>query len=167
MQDTGRRSSAPQNPQAASLSPLASCHKHSPSLTGQQSMCQAAQPSLRLNVAPFPAAGSLRVRRLQSQTAATRQTLGRKASEAATSVQPVKTLESSEHTGARTMVARFQEGFQFSNFEPAQRLLHTAARPPASHKKEKQKKPGCGISMMRQRLFAPGGDAAADIPLVV
>ena len=136
-------------------------------LTGQQSMCQAAQPSLRLNVAPFPAAGSLRVRRLQSETAATRQTLGRKASEAATSVQPVKTRESSEHTGARTMVARFQEGFQFSNFEPAQRQLHTAARPPASHKKEKQKKPGCGISMMRQRLFAPGGDAAADILLAV
>ena len=99
--------------------------------------------------------------------AAARQTLGRKASEAATSVQPVKTRESSEHTGARTMVARFQEGFQFSNFEPAQRLLHTAARPPASHKKEKQKKPRCGISMMRQRLFAPGGDAAADIPLAV
>jgi hypothetical protein len=36
----------------------------------QQSICQAAQPSLRLNVAPFPAAGSLRVRRLQGETAA-------------------------------------------------------------------------------------------------
>ena len=34
----------------------------------QQSICQAAQPSLRLNVAPFPAAGSLR--RLQGETAA-------------------------------------------------------------------------------------------------
>ena len=34
----------------------------------QQSICQAAQPSLRLNVEPFPAAGSLR--RLQGETAA-------------------------------------------------------------------------------------------------
>ena len=57
----------------------------------QQSICQAAQPSLRLNVAPFPAAGSLRVRRLQGETAAasTPDMSERKASQAMTSVQPV------------------------------------------------------------------------------
>lgn len=57
----------------------------------QQSICQAAQPSLRLNVAPFPAAGSLRVRRLQGETAAasTPDMSERKASQAVTSVQPV------------------------------------------------------------------------------
>lgn len=57
----------------------------------QQSMRQAAQPSLRLNVAPFPAAGSLRVRRLQGETAAasTPDMSERKASQAVTSVQPV------------------------------------------------------------------------------
>ena len=57
----------------------------------QQSMRQAAQPSLRLNVAPLPAAGSLRVRRLQGETAAasTPDMSERKASQAVTSVQPV------------------------------------------------------------------------------
>ena len=36
-----------------------------------------------------------------------------------------------------------------------------------SQERKTKKKPGCGISMMRQRLFAPGGDAAADILLAV